>query len=274
MLWGAQVQERLLVRILSSHLFFQTIYISFPQILANYLSVVSALLRIAEPTSGRILIDGVDIHTVGLQLLRSSMSVISQDAVILAGTIRYNLDPFQQYDDGWLHRCLRRVGLSGEQLDTHKTSSKWQNGEIGSDSYELMKNSNSELSSSSRMSLGLDSEVKENGANISQGQRSLISIARALVRQSRIVILDEATASIDSKADTELQVMLNEVMGDATVLTVAHRLDTIIATCNRVIVMDSGKVAEFGSIPELLSRPDSLFGRLCEASKITARGET
>jgi ATP-binding cassette subfamily C (CFTR/MRP) protein 1 len=235
--------------------------------------VVSALLRIAEPTSGKILIDGVDIHTIGLQLLRSSLSVISQDAVILAGTIRYNLDPFQQYDDDWLHQCLRRVGLAGEQPDAHKTNSKWQDSEIGSDSYELMKNNNSEFSSS-RMSLGLDSEVKENGANISQGQRSLISIARALVRQSRIVILDEATASIDSRADTELQGMLNEVMGDATVITVAHRLDTIVTTCNRVIIIDSGMVAESGSIPELLSRPDSLFGRLCEAAKMTARGET
>jgi ATP-binding cassette subfamily C (CFTR/MRP) protein 1 len=235
--------------------------------------VVSALLRIAEPTSGKILIDGVDIHTIGLQLLRSSLSVINQDAVILAGTIRYNLDPFQQYDDDWLHQCLRRVGLAGEQPDAHKTNSKWQDSEIGSDSYELMKNNNSEFSSS-RMSLGLDSEVKENGANISQGQRSLISIARALVRQSRIVILDEATASIDSRADTELQGMLNEVMGDATVITVAHRLDTIVTTCNRVIIIDSGMVAESGSIPELLSRPDSLFGRLCEAAKMTARGET
>ncbi|KAM0431452.1 hypothetical protein ACHAPT_005429 [Fusarium lateritium] len=219
---------------------------------AGKTTLISALLRITEPTSGRILIDGVDIHTVGLHLLRSSLSVISQDAILLAGTIRYNLDPFQQYDGDWLLQCLRRVGLDDSELGSDCEKSR---------SFEL-----------SAQSLTLDSEVKENGANISHGQRSLISIARALVRQSKIVILDEATASIDGRTDTELQVMLNEVMGDATVLTVAHRLDTIISTCDRVIVMDSGRVAEFDSIPALFSRPGSLFRALCDAAKITIQG--
>ncbi|EEU36327.1 uncharacterized protein NECHADRAFT_86969 [Fusarium vanettenii 77-13-4] len=227
---------------------------------AGKTTLITALLRITEPTSGRILIDGVDIHTVGLHLLRSSLSVISQDAILLAGTIRYNLDPFQQYDDDWLRQCLRRVGL--DQPDSSSIA------EQGSD---CEKNPESELISASP-SLTLDSEVKENGANISHGQRSLISIARALVRRSKIVILDEATASIDGRTDMELQVMLNEVMGDATVLTVAHRLDTIISTCDRVVVMDSGRVAEFDTIPALYSRPDSLFRVLCDAAKITVRG--
>lgn len=231
------------------------------QEMTDQTSVITALLRITEPTSGRILIDGVDIHTVGLHLLRSSLSVISQDAILLAGTIRYNLDPFQQYDDEWLRQCLRRVGL--DRQDTKSGE------EQGSD---CEKNSGSELNSSGNSSLTLDSEVKENGANISHGQRSLISIARALVRRSKIVILDEATASIDGRTDTEIQVMLNEVMGDATVLTVAHRLDTIISTCDRVVVMDSGGVAEFDTIPALYSRPGSLFRALCDAAKITVRG--
>ncbi|KAH6892508.1 ABC transporter type 1, transmembrane domain-containing protein [Thelonectria olida] len=236
-------------------------------------SLISALLRITEPTSGKILIDGVDIRTVGLHLLRSSLSVISQGAVLLAGTIRYNLDPFQQHDDDWLQQCLSRVGLAGGQPNTNRTSSNGQDNGIGSDSCEDEKIYESEPGGGSP-SLVLDSEVKENGANISQGQRSLISIARALVRRSRIVLLDEATASIDGRADKALQVMLNEVMGDATVLTVAHRLDTIVATCDRVIVMESGRVAEFDCIPELFSRPDSLFRALCDASKITCVGKT
>jgi ATP-binding cassette subfamily C (CFTR/MRP) protein 1 len=230
-------------------------------------------LRITEPTSGKILIDGVDIHTVGLRLLRSSLSVISQDAVLLAGTIRYNLDPFQQYDDDWLQQCLRRVGLATDQSNTNATSSSGQGSETGGHSPECKKSHDSE-SSGGGSSLVLDSEVKENGANISQGQRSLISIARALVRRSRIVILDEATASIDGRADKELQVMLNKVMEDATVLTVAHRLDTIITTSDRVLVMDGGKVAEFDSVPELFSRPGGLFRALCDASKITCPGTT
>ena len=122
--------------------------------------------------------------------------------------------------------------------------------------------------SSDGPSLNLDSEVKENGSNISQGQRSLISIARALVRRSRIVILDEATASIDGRADAKLQAMLNEIMGDATVLTVAHRLDTIVATCDKVIVMDAGRVVEFSTVSELYAKSDSVFRSLCDAAKI------
>ncbi|RGP79906.1 hypothetical protein FLONG3_1977 [Fusarium longipes] len=220
---------------------------------AGKTTLISALLRITEPTNGRILIDGVNIHTVGLHLLRSNLSVISQDAVLLAGTIRYNLDPFQQYDDEWLQQCLDRVGL-GQTL-----SAKQYNDTEKQDS----------SSSDDAQSLNLDSEVKENGSNISQGQRSLISIARALVRKSKIVILDEATASIDGRSDAKLQAMLNEVVGDATVLTVAHRLDTIVSTCDKVIVMDNGRIVEFATVSELYARPDSIFRSLCDAASIS-----
>ena len=221
--------------------------------------MITALLRLAEPTEGRILIDDVNIHTVGLHLLRSNISVISQDAVLLAGTIRYNLDPFQQYDDTWLAQCLRMVGLGDDENDTK--AAEGSTAEVGSDSEKGRDHAGSVLN--------LDSEVKENGANISHGQRALISIARALVRRSKIVILDEATASIDSRADKKLQTVLTEVMGDATVLTVAHRLDTIIDSCDRVLVMDRGMVAEFDSIPALYTRSDSLFRALCDAAKLT-----
>ncbi|CAF3485428.1 unnamed protein product [Fusarium graminearum] len=217
---------------------------------AGKTTLISALLRITEPTNGRILIDGIDIHTVGLHLLRSNLSVISQDAVLLAGTIRYNLDPFQQYDDEWLRQCLDRVGLS--QISYHTDAEKQDSD-----------------SSGDAPSLNLNSEVKENGSNISQGQRSLISIARALVRKSKIVILDEATASIDGRSDAKLQAMLNEVVGDATVLTVAHRLDTIVSTCDKVVVMDSGRVVEFATVSELYAQPGSIFRSLCDAAKIS-----
>lgn len=224
------------------------------------------MLRNTEPTSGKIVIDGVDIHTIGLSLLRSSMSVISQDAVLLAGTIRYNLDPFQQYDDAWLQKCLSRVKLA--QSDEQDIANGIPSPASTEDTTELEKQETA-LSARGTGGLSLDFEVKENGANISQGQRSLISIARALVRRSKIVIMDEATASIDGRADAQLQEMLNEVLGDATVLTVAHRLDTIIATCDRVVVMEAGHVAEFDGIPELFAKKDSIFRSLCDASKIT-----
>lgn len=216
--------------------------------------VITALLRLTEPSKGRIVIDDVDIHTVGLHLLRSSMSVISQDAVLLAGTIRYNLDPFQQYDDEWLAHCLRMVGLGG---DDNKASAE----EAGSDSEKDTGHRGSVLH--------LDSEVKENGSNISHGQRSLISIARALVKRSKIVILDEATASIDGRADKEIHAMLQEVTGDATVLTVAHRLDTVVDSCDRVLVMQKGTVAEFDTVSSLYAKPNGLFRALCDAAKIT-----
>ncbi|RMD44640.1 hypothetical protein DV735_g585, partial [Chaetothyriales sp. CBS 134920] len=194
-------------------------------------TLITALLRLTEPTSGRIMIDDVDIHTVGLELLRSRMSVISQDAVLLGGTIRYNLDPFHQYGDSWLGECLEMDNVAP---------------------------------------LTLDFEVKDNGSNISHGQRALISIARALVRRCKIVILDEATASIDGRADKQLQTMLTRVMGDTTtVLTVAHRLDTIVDSCDRVLVMERGTVAEFDSIPALYAQSDSLFRALCDAARIT-----
>lgn len=232
--------------------------------------MISALLRNTEPTSGKIVIDGVDIHTIGLSLLRSSMSVISQDAVLLAGTIRYNLDPFQQYDDAWLQKCLSRVRLarSDEQTGTQDIASAIPSPTSSDDTTELEKQVTAH-SVRGTGGLSLDFEVKENGSNISQGQRSLISIARALVRRSKIVIMDEATASIDGRADAQIQEMLNEVLGDATVLTVAHRLDTIIATCDRVVVMEGGRVAEFDGIPELFAQRDSIFRSLCDASKIT-----
>ncbi|KAJ0124872.1 Oligomycin resistance ATP-dependent permease YOR1 [Diaporthe amygdali] len=243
---------------------------------AGKTTLISALLRNTEPTSGKIVIDGVDIHTIGLSLLRSSLSVISQDAVLLAGTIRYNLDPFQQYDDAWLHKCLSRVKLadSDQPANTEEIANTSEDSTILPDTGNNSELEKQETEHSRRGTggLSLDFEVKEGGANISQGQRSLISIARALVRSSKIVIMDEATASIDGRADAQLQEMLNEVLGDATVLTVAHRLDTIVATCDRVVVMESGQVAEFDGIPELFAQKDSIFRSLCDASKITVGG--
>ncbi|KAL1888446.1 hypothetical protein Sste5346_009563 [Sporothrix stenoceras] len=229
-------------------------------------TLITALLRLAEPTSGRILIDGVDIQTMGLHTLRSQISVISQDAVLLAGTIRYNLDPFQQYDDAWLAACLQMVGLGELRIQEKETSEAVQ---VSSEASSDTGPASSDDISGTAPVLHLDSEVKENGANISHGQRSLISIARALVRKSKIVILDEATASIDGRADRQLQVMLGDVMGNATVLTVAHRLDTIIGACDRVLVMEAGAVAEFGSAPELYAKA-GLFRVLCDAANIKA----
>lgn len=249
----------------STVVFFCYFYISVRTNLT--IIVITALLRLAEATSGRILIDGVDIQTIGLHILRSRISVISQDAVLLAGTIRYNLDPFQQYKDAWLAECLQMVGLGEPRaLEKELNSTARAASEASGETENASSNNDTVIASPV---LHLDSDVKENGANISHGQRSLISIARALVRKSKIVILDEATASIDGRADRQLQIMLGEVMGDATVLTVAHRLDTIVGACDRVLVMEAGAVAEFGTAPELYAKA-GLFRTLCDAADIRA----
>ena len=153
--------------------------------------------------------------------------------------------------------------MARSQEITEKTDLNDETNEVSSESSDDKKDS------LQGPGLNLDSDVKENGSNISQGQRALISIARALVRRSRIVILDEATASIDGKADSELQAMFTEMLGDATVITVAHRLDTIVSSCDRVVVMDGGAVAEFDTIQALFAKKDGLFRALCDAAKIT-----
>lgn len=208
-----------------------------------------------------MLIDGVDIATVGLQLLRSQLSVISQDAILLTGTIRSNLDPFGQHTDEWLNECLAMVGFG---RDTPQEVSR-----NNLDTSRADNDSGGDKSMDSGPTLTLASQVTPGGLNISQGQRALISIARSLVRRSNIVIFDEATASVDVKTDAELQSMLHQLLADTTVITIAHRLDTIVSYVDKVVVMDGGTVAEFDTVPALLAKPDGLFKALCGAANIT-----
>ncbi|PWN24109.1 hypothetical protein BCV69DRAFT_275444 [Microstroma glucosiphilum] len=248
-------------------------------------TLLSALLRLMEPTSGSVSIDGVDISTIGLNLLRRKISVISQDAVLFAGTLRYNLDPFQEHDDVDLWRAMKQARLVGDgegstSYESQSTDSRTiAENEGTADSAPAAKSAatikdmpvtappsqdtetapagagaegkgESQSKNVSRP-LHLDMEISADGSNLSQGQRSLVSIARALVKQSRIVILDEATASVDVHTDSQIQVMLQEVLRGCTFITVAHRLDTIVGGSDLVVVMDQGRVAEVDGVEAL-----------------------
>ncbi|KAF9937640.1 Multidrug resistance-associated protein 1 [Mortierella alpina] len=191
-------------------------------------TLLVGLLRIVEATEGAIRIDGVDISKLGLKDLRTKVGIIPQEPVLFVGTIRSNLDPFGQHEDNAIWRALDAVHLGDKVKE---------------------------------MPLKLDSPVIEHGKNFSLGQRQLICIARSLVIGSKIIVLDEATASIDMVTDKLLQETIKENFADCTVLTIAHRLNTIIES-DKVLVMDSGEVAEFGEPHKLLQDPNGIFAEL------------
>ncbi|KAF1329530.1 Abc transporter c family member 2, partial [Globisporangium splendens] len=195
-------------------------------------SLLAALFRICEFASGSIRIDGVDIQSVRLRDLRRRLAIIPQDPVLFSGSLRENLDPFGEYSDNRIWTVLRLVHLS-------ETVAKWN--------------------------AGLDFVVSEKGDNLSVGQRQLMCIARALLKDSKIVVLDEATANVDTATDNLIQVTIKETFSNKTVLIIAHRINTILH-CDKIAVMDAGQVAEFGPPSDLLSQPDSIFASLAKRS--------
>ncbi|KAF9393978.1 hypothetical protein CPC16_000531 [Podila verticillata] len=313
-----------------------------------------SLFRFMEPTSGSIVIDGINISDIGLEDLRRRLTIIPQDAVLFNGTIRSNLDPFQEHEDHEIWEALRRVHLikpSSPQCSPSGYSSPTQDPmylkhanfhhhphahyddpsypmdpevaasatEYGRQTFEDPFHPPDVLSSSlcqgyldyrdrsadspllasaalpsdsvlcsplnhgddtdlalqqkqqcAMMGLidpfaSLDSPVSDGGYNFSQGQRQLLCMARALLRQSKVIIMDEATASVDFATDEKIQTTIRNELGDSTLITVAHRLRTIM-DYDRVLVLEQGHVMEFDSPINLITNPTSRFRDMVEKS--------
>ena len=188
-------------------------------------SLSVALFRLTELASGTIFIDDVDISTLPLHQLRSQLSIIPQDPVLFSGTIRYNLDPFDQYSDDDIWCALEQAHLKDRV---------------------------------SKLIDQLDEAVLENGSNFSVGERQLLCLARALLRKSKILILDEATAAVDMETEKIVYEVIDKLFTHCTIITIAHRLSTVNKS-NRIIVLDEGEVVEFDVPQKLLEDKSSAF---------------
>ncbi|XP_030806740.1 LOW QUALITY PROTEIN: canalicular multispecific organic anion transporter 1 [Camarhynchus parvulus] len=202
-------------------------------------SLTNCLFRVLEAAGGKIIIDDMDIATIGLHDLRNNLTIIPQDPVLFTGTLRMNLDPFDQYSDEEVWKALELAHLKTyvqglpERLLHH---------------------------------------VSEAGENLSVGQRQLVCLARALLRKAKILILDEATAAVDLETDNLIQTTIRSAFADCTVLTIAHRLHTIMDS-NRVMVLHAGQIVEFDSPEELLMK-QGIFSAMAKDAGITAAETT
>ncbi|KAF8938986.1 hypothetical protein BGZ58_010986 [Dissophora ornata] len=196
-------------------------------------TLLISLLRVVEAAEGKILIDNLDVREIGLQDLRSKIAIIPQEPVLFVGTIRSNLDPFHRRTDQEIWDALSAVHLS-----------------------ESIKQN---------MPLKLDTQIIENGRNFSLGQRQLFCIARAILFQSRILVLDEATSAVDLQTDLLIQETIKKNFANCTVLMIAHRLNTIIE-CDKILVMEDGRVVEFEHPTKLIQNNDGHFYKLVSQS--------
>uniref|UniRef100_H3A152 ABC transporter domain-containing protein n=2 Tax=Latimeria chalumnae TaxID=7897 RepID=H3A152_LATCH len=192
-------------------------------------SIIATLFRLAEP-EGKIMIDGVLTSELGLHDLRKKISIIPQDPVLFTGTMRKNLDPFSEYHDEELWKALEEVQLK-----------------------EVVE----ELPSK------LETELAEAGSNFSVGQRQLVCLARAVLRKNRILVIDEATANVDPRTDELIQKTIREKFAQCTVLTIAHRLNTIIDN-DKILVLDAGRIIEYDEPHIVLQNKDSLLYKMVQ----------
>lgn len=197
-------------------------------------SLTLALFRLVEPTQGTIAIDDKDVCIFGLHDLRQRLTIIPQDPVLFSATFRKNLDPFDKYSDSEIWKALELANL---------------------------KDYVSSLDS------GLNHEIAEGGENLSVGQRQLVCLTRALLRKTKVLVLDEATAAVDVETDELIQETIRREFVDCTIVTIAHRLNTIM-DYDKIIVMDEGKIVEYDSPTNLLADKNSIFYSMAKEAKL------
>ncbi|KAJ0249367.1 ABC transporter type 1 [Hirschfeldia incana] len=201
-------------------------------------TLIQTLFRIVEPSAGEIRIDGVNILTIGLHDLRLRLSIIPQDPTMFEGTVRSNLDPLEDYTDDQIWEALDKCQLGDEVR---------------------------------KKELKLDSPVSENGENWSMGQRQLVCLGRVLLKKSKILVLDEATASVDTATDNLIQKTLRQHFSDCTVITIAHRISSVIDS-DMVLLLSNGIIEEYDSPVKLLENKSSSFAKL--VAEYTARSSS
>ena len=196
-------------------------------------TICLSIFRLIEPYTGTIFIDDIDIQKVGLSLLRQNLTYIPQDPILMEGSLKFNIDPFNLYENEKIIEILKRVGFDYNERDD----------EI------------------------LDRHIEVNGNNLSIGEKQLICIVRAILKKTKILIMDEATANIDVKTEEKIQEILDNTFNDCTILTIAHRIKTIL-NYDKILVLEKGKILEFDSPKNLLENKDSYFYKLFEKSSL------
>ena len=197
-------------------------------------TVTLCLFRILEATEGKILIDDIDISKIGLNILRNNLTIIPQDPALMEGSLRYNIDPLDKNEDNEIIKVMQKIGFD----------------------YIIKRNKD-----------GLNQEIAEGGSNLSVGEKQLICITRAILRKSKIIIMDEATASIDYKTEEIIQKAITELLKESTFITIAHRIKTIL-NYDRILTLDNGKIVDYDTPKNLLNDKNSLFYELFSKSNL------
>jgi ABC-type multidrug transport system fused ATPase/permease subunit len=227
-------------------------------------SLALAIFRALEADTGKILIDDVDIGLIGLRDLREAITIVPQEPTLFMGTIRTNLDPFDLYTDEQIFDALRRVHLIGPDESTSAAASlllpQTPTIRLPEEDEEASRPA---TATNKNIFLDLSSPVTESGNNLSQGQRQLLCLARAMLKKPSLLVMDEATASIDYSTDTKIQETIRELT--STIITIAHRLQTIV-DYDKVLVLDKGEVMEYAHPWELMRKKDSIFRSMCDMS--------
>ncbi|KZO98300.1 multidrug resistance-associated ABC transporter [Calocera viscosa TUFC12733] len=210
---------------------------------AGKTSILQALFRMVDICGGEILVDGVNINEIGLSVLRKQLAIIPQDALLFQGTLRTNLDPTASRTDAELMSALQRAWLLPPAGQSDPIA---------------------------EAKFNLDGAVTDEGANFSAGERQLVALCRALVKDSKIIVLDEATSSVDVATDSKIQTTIQKEFASSTLLCIAHRLNTVVYY-DRVLVLDEGKIAEFDTPLNLFDTTSSIFRSMCDKAGLSRR---